>query len=715
MLRRATLALSAHRLAVSNRSMSTAAAAVAAAPLPAVASPTDYSTWSKQALIARLEALELGSIPAAASMTPVAAATPAGDGPPPVVAAKKMTLRKVRALPAVERRQAPDLAHLPLRKVAFKLSYLGAPYCGLAIQPDSPLPTVEGVLLEALEKSGLIDRGGGWEACGFARCGRTDRGVSAAGQVVNLWLRSRVEFDDAVHAPRRPDDEAELDPFGFYSPSATATGGGGGSGSRSPAAAAAASDTPTTGGGGEDDVSGGADLGSLSSSTPFAQKAKAKALEFPYVSLLNRLLPPTIRLLAWSPLPPAWHKGAFDARHSCSHRHYKYFFTLASSPSPTSALGRPLDLAAMRLAASYLEGEHDYRNFCKVDGSKQITSHRREILAAKISAVPAVGSGPLALSPYSFISPTDLAPSGPAAPEPRPTEGSFYVLDLLGKAFLYHQVRHIMAVLFLVGSGLESPEVVKDMFRWETKPAYEMASDQPLVLWDCGFPEGLLDWQYGPQPLVPEPVPSTEPVASAEAAAAAATVGTHHQEDARRTALALSALMAEAVEAAHTTTLLHAHFLSSFLHLHPHAASAALPPPPSSSSSSAESASAPTTTTTTTTPPANIPARLVSPPGKRQFQTFSTPLGANTFKLETVPRYVALAGRKRGEHPELANRAWRLRMEGKGHRLKLVGGGKVVKMDKRDTEAGRVMHGVKWVEPEVVAADAAAAENGDGR
>lgn len=659
----------------------------ASSALPTVTSPTDYSTWSKEALIARLEALELGtpSPAAAATSSSSASATDAlaaglttdpaaetvsagGSSSPP---AKKLTLRKVRALPAVERKQAPDLAHLPLRKVAFKLSYLGAPYCGLAIQSDSPLPTVEGVLLEALEKSGLIDAGKGWEGCGFARCGRTDRGVSAAGQVVNLWLRSRVEYDETLHAPRQPDDEAEVDSFGFYSPP---DGGSSGSSARSPVASA-----PATPGGsscpGADE--GGADLGSLSTSTPFAQKAKPKPLEFPYVSLLNRLLPSTIRLLAWSPLPPVWHKGAFDARHSCSHRHYKYFFTLASSPSPTSALGRPLDLAAMRKAASYLEGEHDYRNFCKVDGSKQITSHRREILAAKISAVPAVGAGPLALSPYSFISPDNTAPSGPAAPEPSIEQGSFYVLDLLGKAFLYHQVRHIMAVLFLVGSGLEKPEVVKDMFAWETKPAYEMASDQPLVLWDCGFPDGLLDWQYGPLPLVP----------SAEAAAAAGptALGTHHQEDTRRTALALSALMAEAVEAAHTTTLLHAHFLSSFLHLHPHAAAAVDPPLPDAAS------------TTTTT---SIPARLAPPAGKRKLQTFSTPLGANTFKLETVPAYVPLIARKRGEHPDVANRAWRIRMEGKGHRLKLVGGGKVVKMDKRDSEAGRVMHGVKWVEPE---------------
>ncbi|MGP1946075.1 MAG: hypothetical protein ACTS8Y_04790 [Arsenophonus sp. ER-EMS1-MAG3] len=34
-------------------------------------------------------------------------------------------------------------------------------------------------------------------------------------------------------------------------------------------------------------------------------------------------------------------------------------------------------------------------------------------------------------------------------------------LTLVGKAFLWHQVRCIVGVLFLIGSGKESPSVVK--------------------------------------------------------------------------------------------------------------------------------------------------------------------------------------------------------------------------------------------------------------
>lgn len=663
------------------------------------ASP-DYSTWSRDDLIARLRALELGSpsstpaaapppAPASAAATPsspapvadivaaavagaAAAASPAKTPEAAPTLKPKTTLRKARAQPAVVRKQAPDLSHLPLRKVAFKFSYLGAPYSGLAIQHDSPMPTVEGVLLQALEKSGLIDAGKGWEGCGFSRCGRTDRGVSAAGQVVSLWVRSRVEYDADLHAPRLGDDEV-ADESGYYSPAAA------------PGTPLRAASPAAPAGGASDD-----DLEALSGSAPFSQKAKPKPLEFPFVSLLNRLLPPTIRLLAWAPLAPAWAKGSFDARHSCTHRHYKYFFTLSSTPSPFSAAQQPLDLAAMRKAAAYLEGSHDFRNFCKIDGSKQIVSFVRQIDSATITAVPAVTAGALALSPYSHISPGHVEPSGPPAPDPAPTAGSYYVLDLLGRAFLYHQVRHIMAVLFAVGSGLERPEVVLDMFAWPTKPAYEMASDQPLLLWDCGFPEGSVEWQYGPLPDPPARRPANP---SASSSAPLAFVqhehGTHAQEDAHKTALALNAGLATAVQETHLTTLLHAHFLSSFLALHPTVAGSA-------------------TTTAGAVVPAPPPAssRPASPSrGKRRLFTFTTPLGANDFKIETIPAYIPLSARKRGELPEVANRAWRVRMEAKGRQLKLVGGGKVVRMDAKDQLAGRVMHGVEWVEPDVDGGD----------
>jgi tRNA pseudouridine38/39 synthase len=236
-----------------------------------------------------------------------------------------------------------------------------------------------------------------WGACGFSKCGRTDRGVSAFGQVVSLRVRS-------------------------------------GAGPGAPA-----------------------------------------ARELPYVAMLNRALPPSVRALAWCADLPA----NFDARFSCKEREYRYFFTApAFLPLPGAAraeahaVSGALDVAAMREAAGHLVGQHDFRNMCKIDGSKQITEYKRMILHASIDLVGRV--------PHPTFS------AGPDGGE----EISLYTFTVRGSAFLWHQVRCMVAILFLVGQRLEAPSVVKELLDVEacpTRPLYEMADDQPLVLWDCRF------------------------------------------------------------------------------------------------------------------------------------------------------------------------------------------------------------------------------------
>ncbi|KAK7203372.1 pseudouridine synthase [Myxozyma melibiosi] len=176
--------------------------------------------------------------------------------------------------------------------------------------------------------------------------------------------------------------------------------------------------------------------------------------EFPYITQLNHALPPDIRVYQVCLHPPE----GFDARHSCRSRHYKYFF--AARPGE-------LDINAMSEAARMLVGTHDFRNFCKIDGSKQMTHFYREILSASFSHVKSVASA------GNDTEPTDV-----------------YVFDLHGTAFLWHQVRCIMGILFLVGQRLEQPAIVAnllDVERYPCKPIYDMADDVPLVLYDCEF------------------------------------------------------------------------------------------------------------------------------------------------------------------------------------------------------------------------------------
>lgn len=54
-----------------------------------------------------------------------------------------------------------------------------------------------------------------------------------------------------------------------------------------------------------------------------------------------------------------------------------------------------------------------------------------------------------------------------------------------------------MAILFLIGKNHEPPTIIKELLNVEkhkAKPAYEMALDLPLVLYECGFDN--LDFIY---------------------------------------------------------------------------------------------------------------------------------------------------------------------------------------------------------------------------
>ncbi|KAI7872446.1 pseudouridine synthase [Spinellus fusiger] len=199
---------------------------------------------------------------------------------------------------------------------------------------------------------------------------------------------------------------------------------------------------------------------------PVLEKA-ARSRELTYLDSLNRLLPLDIRVLAWSSVA-----SDFNARFDCKSRTYKYFFSKGH-----------MDLEAMKVAAGYLQGEHDFRNFCKLDPSKDLVTYRRTVIS-------------LDIQPVSTLSVQLLSP-----------HLSLYEVVLKGSAFLWHQVRCMMSVLFLIGQGLETPEVIHQLMDIETcdaKPEYPMASDLPLVLYDSEY-EGL-EWIYATAGNFPTPM-----------------------------------------------------------------------------------------------------------------------------------------------------------------------------------------------------------------
>ncbi|RCV44559.1 hypothetical protein SEVIR_9G388500v4 [Setaria viridis] len=263
--------------------------------------------------------------------------------------------------------QVAILSHCPKRLVALKVMYFGQRFYGFSSEGNME-PTVESEIFKALERAKLMVASRK-ESC-YSRCGRTDKGVSASGQVISLYLRSNIKDvgEDML------DERSEID----------------------------------------------------------------------YVKVLNRILPRDIRVLGWCPVPADFH-----ARFTCLGREYKYLFWRGD-----------LDILEMQKAASKFIGEHDFRNFCKMDAAN-VSNYKRRITEFTISSC-----------------------------DKRSYNDELCSMTIKGTAFLWHQVRCMVAVLFLIGQGLESPSVVDsllDITKTPRKPQYKMAAELPLILRSCQF------------------------------------------------------------------------------------------------------------------------------------------------------------------------------------------------------------------------------------
>lgn len=189
-------------------------------------------------------------------------------------------------------------------------------------------------------------------------------------------------------------------------------------------------------------------------------KSNAPKEELPYVKILNRVLPQDIKALCWAPA-----ETGFSARFDCAYRTYRYYFPCGD-----------LDVELMAKAVRRYEGTHDFRNLCKMDVGNGVLQFQRTIQSASVQ--PA--------QPCDSRSPADPL--------------QLYVFEVKGLAFLYHQVRCMMAVLLLIGQKLEAPEIIDKLLDVENnprKPQYSMAVDYPLVLHECHF-EGL-KWNKEPE------------------------------------------------------------------------------------------------------------------------------------------------------------------------------------------------------------------------
>lgn len=137
----------------------------------------------------------------------------------------------------------------------------------------------------------------------------------------------------------------------------------------------------------------------------------------------------------------------------------------------------------MQRAGQLYLGTHDFRNFCKID-VVNVHNYEREIISfdvqpAALSSLPAPFYPQLAPSPTASTLATKTATATPMQTDSDTTssnsnnnnssniinnrsddEDDVYEMTIRGKAFLWHQIRCMAAVLFLIGARKEKPEVI---------------------------------------------------------------------------------------------------------------------------------------------------------------------------------------------------------------------------------------------------------------
>jgi tRNA pseudouridine38-40 synthase len=160
---------------------------------------------------------------------------------------------------------------------------------------------------------------------------------------------------------------------------------------------------------------------------------------------LNALLPQTVRVLAAVETPQP-----VDPRRAAWRKTYVYQFHLGELLPPErrrhfALAGRVLDVAAMRLAARHLLGEHDFTSFARAQAARRGAVRRLD--AVRVHRIPR--------GVRVFIT---------------------------GSGFLYNMARTLAAALLEVGRGRREPDDVAKMLAARTRTSAP-ATLPPQGLW----------------------------------------------------------------------------------------------------------------------------------------------------------------------------------------------------------------------------------------
>lgn len=99
----------------------------------------------------------------------------------------------------------------------------------------------------------------------------------------------------------------------------------------------------------------------------------------------------------------------------------------------------------MQKACVLLQRHTDFRNFCKMDVHNGVTNYTRNIQSASIQLCP------------NEVEKEDKG-------------YGMYYLQIKANAFIWHQIRCIMAILLLIGQENEQPDVITELLDVQKNP-----------------------------------------------------------------------------------------------------------------------------------------------------------------------------------------------------------------------------------------------------
>ncbi|MDD6306130.1 MAG: tRNA pseudouridine(38-40) synthase TruA [Clostridiales bacterium] len=138
---------------------------------------------------------------------------------------------------------------------------------------------------------------------------------------------------------------------------------------------------------------------------------------------LNQRLPEDIVVQNSCEVPADWHPRCQNSRKTYEYRILNRTFRMPTRRFDTYFYHHPLDVEKMQKAASYLEGEHDFKSFCAVGA--QVKTTVRTIYSCEVKK-----------------------------------DGDIITIRVEGNGFLYNMVRIIAGTLVKVGGGELSPEQI---------------------------------------------------------------------------------------------------------------------------------------------------------------------------------------------------------------------------------------------------------------